>query len=345
MFVPTTRGTLRLYSLSGTTKASESSDESTPASSPGNLTLIEIYPKKGICNATDTFLCDNSRCIPKMFECDHEDDCADGSDEHPGCVMTTCKTNEITCDNKVCVHWQMLCNGEDDCGDGSDERNCGSVSPPCGDNHWRCPNDSTCIQKTKVCDNKMDCPDGADEGPGCGFDGCRNKNGGCSQLCIDIPADDHVPYLYFSTRNEIRKIDIPLAREYNFDVRGLVDTIGIDFDWKEQRIYWSDLYKHTLSRCFMNGTGQEDLITEGLITTEDNFTTVLFVNRNEVRGISLDPNVTVDLIVSTFLLQHAVAVDFDYRHGYVYWSDVKEGTISRVSINGSLKEIVVRGKA
>lgn len=42
-------------------------------------------------------------------------------------------------------------------------------------------------------------------------------------------------------------------------------------------------------------------------------------------------------------LKRAVSIDFDYRRGYVYWSDISEGTISRVSINGSSRQTVIRG--
>ena len=46
------------------------------------------------------------------------------------------------------------------------------------------------------------------------------------------------------------------------------NTIGIDFDWKEQRIYWSDVQADIISRGFVNGTGREKVITTGLITAE-----------------------------------------------------------------------------
>lgn len=31
------------------------------------------------------FMCQNRQCIPKHFVCDHDRDCADGSDESPEC--------------------------------------------------------------------------------------------------------------------------------------------------------------------------------------------------------------------------------------------------------------------
>lgn len=31
------------------------------------------------------FRCKNTLCVPQYFVCDHDDDCGDGSDEHPEC--------------------------------------------------------------------------------------------------------------------------------------------------------------------------------------------------------------------------------------------------------------------
>lgn len=75
----------------------------------------------------------------------------------------------------------------------------------------------------------------------------------------------------------------------------------------------------------------------------DDFTTLLFATGDSVRGISLDPNNNVDTIVSMFGLNRSVSIDFDYKHGFVYWSDIKEETISRVSINGTSRQTILRG--
>lgn len=77
-----------------------------------------------------------------------------------------------------------------------------------------------------------------------------------------------VPHLYFSLRNQIRKIDLSLGHDYEFVVNNGGGIVGLDFDWKEQRIYWSDISKGTISRCFLDGTGQEDVITDALTLTE-----------------------------------------------------------------------------
>jgi hypothetical protein len=74
-----------------------------------------------------------------------------------------------------------------------------------------------------------------------------------------------------------------------------------------------------------------------------NFAALIFASRNQVRGISLDPNRTLDLIVSVPELKQAVAVDVDVSQGHLYWSDVTDGTISRVALNGSFRQTVIKG--
>jgi hypothetical protein len=73
----------------------------------------------------EEFHCNNSRCIPNIFECDFENDCGDGSDEHANCTVTNCEKSEMKCANKRCVPYMWQCDGEDDCGDNSDENQCG----------------------------------------------------------------------------------------------------------------------------------------------------------------------------------------------------------------------------
>lgn len=85
---------------------------------------------------------------------------------------------------------------------------------------------------------------------------------------ILLSTDTITPYLYFSTRREVRKIDLRRGSNYITVLDGLSNTIGIDFDWSEQRLYFSDVTKDVIKRCYLNGSECEDVVTTGLSMTE-----------------------------------------------------------------------------
>ena len=85
---------------------------------------------------------------------------------------------------------------------------------------------------------------------------------------VVFASDGITPYLYFSTRREIRKIDLRQGLNYSIVMSRLGDAIGLDFDWVGQRLYWSDVNADKISRCYLNGTGREDIVTTGLLMTE-----------------------------------------------------------------------------
>lgn len=52
--------------------------------------------KERNCTAEE-FRCSNHKCIPKMWKCDNDDDCGDGSDEPPECINTECRKGWTRC--------------------------------------------------------------------------------------------------------------------------------------------------------------------------------------------------------------------------------------------------------
>ncbi|RCN53216.1 Low-density lipoprotein receptor domain class A [Ancylostoma caninum] len=116
-------------------------------------------------NCTDRqFACggDDAKCIPKLWYCDGEPDCRDGSDE-PGkdiCGLRICPAGEFQCANHNCTRPFQLCDGNDDCGDGSDEQDC---DKPCDPWMFKCAATGKCIPKRFTCDGDDDCGDRSDE--------------------------------------------------------------------------------------------------------------------------------------------------------------------------------------
>uniref|UniRef100_A0A3Q2GDD7 Very low density lipoprotein receptor n=1 Tax=Cyprinodon variegatus TaxID=28743 RepID=A0A3Q2GDD7_CYPVA len=133
---------------------------------------------KKTCAEVD-FVCRSGQCVPKRWHCDGEPDCEDGSDESVEICNVTCAPNEFTCESGRCISRNFVCNSEDDCGDGSDEVECAPSS--CAPSEFQCGN-STCIPSSWVCDDDVDVRS-------CGPDQFRCDDGSCilgSRQCNGI---------------------------------------------------------------------------------------------------------------------------------------------------------------
>ncbi|XP_067027218.1 low-density lipoprotein receptor-like isoform X2 [Acropora muricata] len=123
--------------------------------------------------SSDQFDCGDQRCIPNIWKCDGEVDCANHSDER-GCSEAFCNPDtKFQCKTtERCIPKRWLCDSDDDCGDNSDEppdctqRTCSDGEHACGNGH--------CIPLRWVCDGDKDCSDNSDE-QGCGTISTGNK--------------------------------------------------------------------------------------------------------------------------------------------------------------------------
>ena len=74
-------------------------------------------------------------------------------------------------------------------------------------------------------------------------------------------------FLVYSRRTEIRGISLSEDHdERMIPVVGLRNAIGLDFDFAENRLYWTDITDDSISRIKIDGRGYEKIIKSGTFT-------------------------------------------------------------------------------
>uniref|UniRef100_A0A182JF05 Uncharacterized protein n=1 Tax=Anopheles atroparvus TaxID=41427 RepID=A0A182JF05_ANOAO len=283
-------------------------------------------PAFAICLPLEYQCKDRITCIHHSWICDGEKDCPGGDDEMPPvCQNVTCRSDQFQCKkDKNCINGHLYCNGKNDCSDGSDEQNCsGNTRAKCNTKTEFDCGGGMCIPLSKVCDKKPDCPEFQDEpADKCGKNECLEGNGGCSQLCVDTPAGfycDCNPGFKLSDNRTC--VDIDECEEPGSCSQSCTNEIGT-FKCECQDGYLRDPRDHT--RC---------KATEG-------HASLLFARRHDIRKISLDHREMTSIVNDT---KSATALDFVFRTGMIYWSDVSEKRIYKAPIDeGSDKTVVVK---
>ncbi|KAJ8378481.1 hypothetical protein AAFF_G00239450 [Aldrovandia affinis] len=283
----------------------------------------------------DEFQCGDGLCIHGAKQCNKVHDCPDSSDE-AGCINATrCEGPlRFMCKNGECIEASKLCDSNKDCKDWSDEpaKECGLNE--CADNNGGCSH----ICTDRPIGYQCECPTGYKllDKKTCGdINECENSDA-CSQICINYKGDykcecyqgyqmDPVtktckaegksPYLMFTNRHEIRRIDL-VKRDYTLVVPTLKNAVALDvaaptgfpqglaLDWVHKNLYWTDSGRKSISVASADGKK-----SRVLIGTEP----------SEPRSIAVDP-----------------------AQGFMYWSDWGvQAKIERAGMNGVDRQVLV----
>lgn len=165
-----------------------------------------------------------------------------------------------------------------------------------------------CIPASKVCDKKPDCPNFADEPPNkCFKSECKVNNGGCQDICVDTPEGFYCEckrgYQLASDGKHCE--DVNECEQMDTCSQKCTNTEG-GFKCECFDGYIRDIRNHT--RC---------KATEG-------HASLLFARRHDIRKISLDHREMTAIVNET---KSATALDFDFRTGMIFYSDVAEQKI------------------
>lgn len=173
-----------------------------------------------------------------------------------------------------------------------------------------------------MCDGNPDCPQWEDEPKDkCGKNECTINNGGCSQRCVDTPAG-----YYCECYSGYKLVN---------------NTICKDIDECEIPGSCSQICRNDRGsyKCECEPGYMRDPRNMTKCKATEGHASLLFARRRDIRKISLDHHEMTSIVNET---NSATALDFVFRTGMIFWSDVTDKKIYKAPIDeGNDRSVVI----
>ncbi|XP_069108702.1 low-density lipoprotein receptor-related protein 2-like isoform X5 [Argopecten irradians] len=329
------------------------------------------YPECG----AGKFTCSDKRCIPLSYLCDGAKDCSDGSDEKAArCAAATekpeCPDGQFQCANDNCIDYQLVCNKVDNCGDESDEDRCyidecsqddmNQCEQKCVDSitSFKC----ACYPGYTLRNDKISCRD---------IDECKEVPGACSQGCLNSPGnytckcnegysktnmrfckknDNIKPWLVFTNKYYIRELSID-GKHYRRVAQGFDSVVGLDFDYADDLLFFTDVKAKKMYRMYLNGTGKEAIVKHDISGAEGMAVDwiakkIYWVDSKRSSMFVTETNGTNRLaLIRRGFVKSPRAIVVDPANGYAYWTDWSLSPyIGRIGMDGSNPRKIITNK-
>ena len=321
------------------------------------------------CDASHWQCPGNGKCIPRSWLCDGEPDCSDEiekgdtADEDPAACQVHCTPDQIQCMNKKCILKHFYCDGDDDCGDNSDEPStCEYLQ--CQEGHERCPGGARCIAQGYFCDGIQDCEDGKDENRTicasvfhhqsslgicdrnqfkCANNICIDQEQVCNAKddCGDFSDEKHCPQDKCSQDSPCdhvcisRKVGVECdchegfrPSEDNQHQCQDIDECEVSRPCSQRCVNTPGSYKCACSPGYVLSPDLQSCKANSSISPRIIFSSKYFIQAFDLQGKS-------EILVRN--QSNAVALDYDYKSGCTFWSDVtSQGSVVRKLCKGTI---------